>query len=179
MAKLVNASVWGTEFLLFQILSGVPTWAFGRTVMHLTFNQVETGSTPVAPTKFCPCGAIGRRIPLKPGLLQVRLLSGVSRRLSYGALWGLISLHIPGSNPGSATKCWCSSMRQSNRRCLRSVALSTPVTSPRYEFKSRRPLRSPVAQWWSNCPTNRGLQVLLRRSKLQILSGLPIYGSVA
>lgn len=32
---------------------------------------------------------------------------GYSRRWSYGALWGLISLYVPGSNPGSATKCRC------------------------------------------------------------------------
>ena len=44
------------------------SWAFGRTVMLLTLNQADTGSTPVAPTKFCPCDAIGRRVRLKPGI---------------------------------------------------------------------------------------------------------------
>jgi hypothetical protein len=29
-------------------------WAFGRTVMHLTLNQADVGSTPTAPTKDAP-----------------------------------------------------------------------------------------------------------------------------
>ena len=37
-----------------------------------------------------------------------------SRRWSYGALWGLISLHVPGSNPGSATNASVA-QRQSSR----------------------------------------------------------------
>src|SRR3712207_7208612 len=36
-----------------------------------------------------------------------------SRRWSYGALWGLISPHVPGSNPGSATN---ASVRSEERR---------------------------------------------------------------
>lgn len=37
---------------LLQINRGYQIWVFGRTVMHLTFNQVDTGSTPVAPMNF-------------------------------------------------------------------------------------------------------------------------------
>lgn len=43
----------------------IQSWAFGRTVMLLTLNQADTGSTPVAPTKFCPCNPSGRGAKLK------------------------------------------------------------------------------------------------------------------
>jgi hypothetical protein len=96
--------------------------------MQLAFNQYYLGSTPRRLTGFWigdfglaiddlnlkskiqnlksprPRDAIGRHGSLKTNMMQVRVLSGVSRRWSYGALNSLISCHIPGSTPGSATK---------------------------------------------------------------------------
>lgn len=38
-----------TPIYSLQVYREYQIWVFGRTVMHLTFNQVDTGSTPVAP----------------------------------------------------------------------------------------------------------------------------------
>ena len=78
VAQFGSASVLGTEGRRFKSCHS-DLWAFGRTVMLLTFNQVDTGSTPVAPIKSSPCDAIGRHDPLKTGFLQVQILSGVLR----------------------------------------------------------------------------------------------------
>ena len=72
----------------------IQSWAFGRTVMLLTLNQADTGSTPVAPTKFCPCNPSGRGAKLKIWKLLVQIQSGVlvnMRGWSNGGSWGCIT----------------------------------------------------------------------------------------
>lgn len=71
----------------------------GRADMHPPFKRIYPGSTPGRPTKLCPCDAIGRRSPLKPGLLQVRLLSGVLAEIEQRLrLNGLISRSSVGNS---------------------------------------------------------------------------------
>lgn len=54
------------------------TRAFGRAVMHLAFNQTQTGSIPVAPTRpSAPVMQLGRHRLLKISVLLVRVQSGV------------------------------------------------------------------------------------------------------
>ena len=55
------------------------TWAFGRTVMHLTLNQADVGSTPTAPTKDAPVTQLADVSGLKLESLRVRLSPGVLR----------------------------------------------------------------------------------------------------
>ena len=94
-----------------QPLGGPPissTWAFGRTVMHLPLKETDVGSTPTAPTKDDASVMQSVDIAcLNQVCCRFDSCQRYSRRWSYGALWGLISPHLVGSNPTSATKCRC------------------------------------------------------------------------
>jgi hypothetical protein len=103
------------------------TWAFGRTVMHLTLNQADVGSTPTAPTKRCLCDAIGRHRLLKPSVLQVQFLPGVLAEMEQQRLGRFIPFTSVSTILTSATNAGVA-QRQSN--CLVNSRLQVQLLSP-------------------------------------------------
>lgn len=110
----------------------------------------------------CWCSSMWQSNRLVSDGLQVQLLSPApecDRTVKAASESSILTVRVQISSIAPIMRMWC---KGNTEVCQASDTSSNLVVRS----------RSPVAQWWSNCPTNRGLQV-------QILSGLLIHGSVA
>ena len=149
---------------------GQPTkiWAFGRTVMHLTLNQAEVGSTPTAPTNPYPCDAIGRRVRLKTGIFASNSFGDAARTSLAGGMAGIEhssarqshQLHTVSATLTPATNYAGVAQRQSNR--LVSDGLQVRLLSPAPECESGAAASIPGFQ-----PVNTSSSLVFRSEPLR------------